>query len=302
MSLERYTTALLVVLLVVGLGGAAATFETGGFTTDGAGEPATSTGDGGSAPTVVAYVYTFVVLAILLAMLGIAVGIFFEGTSVRGMAAIGAGFALVAVVFLATVDVQSALEGASGASDGVDPVRIAESLLGEDAGGRPAGGATGDGGIDAVSPVVVLAALGGVVLAGLVGAAYFSRGTPEEPAVDATDSADDATATVGEAAGRAAERVGGQVDLSNAVYRAWRDMTDALDVSDPATTTPAEFADRAVAAGLDEDHVDDLTELFREVRYGSAPVTPERERRAAETLRRIEAAYADPTDGGGADA
>ncbi|MFC7194900.1 DUF4129 domain-containing protein [Halosimplex aquaticum] len=68
-------------------------------------------------------------------------------------------------------------------------------------------------------------------------------------------------------------------------------MTTALQVPDPATSTPGEFADAAVTAGMDEGRVDDLTDLFERVRYGDEPVSEAHERRAAETLRAIEADY-----------
>jgi len=69
-------------------------------------------------------------------------------------------------------------------------------------------------------------------------------------------------------------------------------MTDHLEVRDPTSSTPAEFATAAVEAGMAREHVDELTELFEAVRYGGADVTEDRERRAVEALRRIEATYA----------
>ncbi|WP_123538241.1 DUF4129 domain-containing protein [Halosimplex salinum] len=94
---------------------------------------------------------------------------------------------------------------------------------------------------------------------------------------------------VAEAAGRAADRMERESDTSNAVYEAWREMTAALDGPDPDTATPGEFAAAAVDAGMAEDRVADLTDLFEQVRYGDEPVTAERERHAVETLRAIEA-------------
>ncbi|WP_390215270.1 DUF4129 domain-containing protein [Halobaculum halobium] len=81
--------------------------------------------------------------------------------------------------------------------------------------------------------------------------------------------------------------------MENEVYRAWREMTGALAVDNPRSTTPAEFAVAAVDAGMDRDDVDTLTDLFEAVRYGAEPVTPEREREAVDALRRIEETYAD---------
>ncbi|OYR45710.1 MULTISPECIES: DUF4129 domain-containing protein, partial [unclassified Halorubrum] len=56
----------------------------------------------------------------------------------------------------------------------------------------------------------------------------------------------------------------------------------------PASSTPAEFAAAAVDAGVDAEPVGDLTAVFERVRYGGEEATEERERRAAEALRRIE--------------
>lgn len=169
--------------------------------------------------------------------------------------------------------------------------------------GADSGGTAG--GPLSVTETVALLAL--VVLGGALVVARVTGGSAGDGDSAATAAGDDAAA-VGAAAGRAADELD-ETSLSNAVYRAWHEMTDALDVDDPETTTPAEFADAAVEAGLDRDDVDALTDLFREVRYGDAPVTAEREDRARETLRRIESAYAaaegDPTadaaDDGGAD-
>ena len=68
-------------------------------------------------------------------------------------------------------------------------------------------------------------------------------------------------------------------------------MTAALDVDSPGTTTPREFQRTAVEAGMDRSDVAELTELFESVRYGGLEPTDERERRAVETLRRIESDY-----------
>lgn len=102
-------------------------------------------------------------------------------------------------------------------------------------------------------------------------------------------------AAIGAAAGRAADRIEDaedDADFENEVYRAWAEMTDPLSVDSPAASTPGEFANAAAAAGMDPADVDRLTDLFERVRYGGASPTPERERAAVETLRRIEATYA----------
>lgn len=97
---------------------------------------------------------------------------------------------------------------------------------------------------------------------------------------------------VGRAAGRAADRIEGSADIDNEIYRAWQDMTDHLDVANPSTSTPGEFAEAAVEAGMAADDVRELTSLFEAVRYGEAAPTAERESRAVSALRRIETEYA----------
>lgn len=78
---------------------------------------------------------------------------------------------------------------------------------------------------------------------------------------------------------------------SNDVHRAWLSMVERLDVDRPQNRTPSQCADAAVAANMDPSAVETLTTLFEEVRYGDAPVTDERRRRAREGLERL--------DGGG---
>ncbi|QLH76775.1 DUF4129 domain-containing protein [Halosimplex rubrum] len=103
---------------------------------------------------------------------------------------------------------------------------------------------------------------------------------------------------VGRAAGAAADRIDADADVDNEVYRAWDEMRALVDPPDPETTAPAEFADAAVAAGMDPDDVAELTELFAEVRYGGRDPA-DRADRAVAAMRRIEAAYADDGDGAG---
>jgi|SRR6056297_697036 len=129
-----------------------------------------------------------------------------------------------------------------------------------------------------VASVAVLLGAGGDDEAGVGEAAAESDDDePDEPDLRA----------VGRVAGEAADRIE-RSDADNEVYRAWRDMTEALDVDRPASSTPAEFAAAAVDAGVDEEPVADLTAAFERVRYGGEEATAERERRAAAALRRIE--------------
>ena len=147
--------------------------------------------------------------------------------------------------------------------------------------------------INLVGALLLLAI--GVVLVALF---YLGSGASicvpdREERVDETDR--EALARI---AGDAADAIEHEDAHANAVYRAWERMTAALDVTDPETTTPGEFVEAATAAGLDEDDVVELTDLFREVRYGGAD--PElHEERALATLRRVEAAYGTEPDAGG---
>lgn len=143
-------------------------------------------------------------------------------------------------------------------------------------------------------PPTALLLLLGVVLLGAVAIIVRSSGdqTVELGTVAEPDAESDVSA-VAAAAGRAADRIDDDAELDNAVYRAWREMTTHLPVDNPASSTPAEFADAAVAAGMDREDVAELTRLFEAVRYGDEPITPEREDRAVAALRNIERSYGD---------
>jgi hypothetical protein len=118
-----------------------------------------------------------------------------------------------------------------------------------------------------------------------------------EPTTDDTDNGaienGPARAELGRAAGRAADRIAGEADVNNEVYRAWREMTEQLGVADPRSRTPGEFARAATDAGMAREDVAELTGLFRTVRYGGTSATDEREARAVAALRRIEDEYAE---------
>lgn len=96
---------------------------------------------------------------------------------------------------------------------------------------------------------------------------------------------------IGQTARTAANRIEADAPVDNEVYRAWAEMTELLDVPNPDSSTPADFAVAAVEAGMRREDVEELTALFRAVRYGSSEATPGRERRAVEAFRRIESAY-----------
>jgi Tfp pilus assembly protein FimT len=76
--------------------------------------------------------------------------------------------------------------------------------------------------------------------------------------------------------------------VENEVYRAWQEMVEHLDVSDPNSTTPGEFERAAVDAGMQHEDVAALTRLFEDVRYGDNDPTDSREQQARELRRRID--------------
>lgn len=154
-----------------------------------------------------------------------------------------------------------------------------------------------DGGLGApVLPPAILAGLFGVVvIAGLVVLATTIRGSGESTGAD-VEPDEPATADVARTAGQAADRIEtANVPADNAVYRAWYEMTELLDVESPETTVPEDFAGAAIGIGLDRDHVEELTDLFRDVRYGGER-PDRREDRAVEVLRRIERSYRTTTE------
>lgn len=167
----------------------------------------------------------------------------------------------------------------------------------------PSGGAPGAGGgeggiagtgVAASPPALALTLLLGVVLVAAVALFFTQTGddVSAEPEPEPVDAEPD-VAAMGRAAGAAADRIEDEADVTNEVYRAWREMADLLPVDRPRSSTPAEFAAAAVEAGMDRRDVDELTGLFEEVRYGGRAASDERERRAVAALRRIEETYAD---------
>jgi hypothetical protein len=142
--------------------------------------------------------------------------------------------------------------------------------------------------------IIFVAALGALGLLGL----YLrgrKRRKEDEQTLDEPEVADEVIS----AAGDAADEITQVSDSENAVYRAWARMAEPLDVEHPEASTPGEFADAALAAGLDTEDVDELTELFEQVRYGTTPITEEHEQRAKATLRRIERSGESALESGG---
>ncbi|GAA0514648.1 protein of unknown function [Halorubrum aquaticum] len=310
MKRETLSTALLALLAVVALGVAAATLDSavavdggGGFSggveggagpTDDPGEISPSETPGGptmlALPPVCYPVLRQLPALLLLAGALIAIGAFaYRDTGSRFAAAVVAGTVgfPVGVIWY-------------GLSSCRDPESVGEldlGLAGEEDGLLPAGGGGGAGlgsGSGSVSTpeaafvaVVLIAIL--VSLLVLVAAAgddedESGRSVPAEPD---PDPADPDLAAVARTAGEAADRIEGDAG-DNEVYRAWREMTEALEIDRPASATPGEFATAAVEAGVDEEPVSELTDVFERVRYGGADPTDDRERRAAAALRRIE--------------
>jgi hypothetical protein len=147
--------------------------------------------------------------------------------------------------------------------------------------------------IDAPAVAVVV---GLVVLAGGLAVVWRGRDERTEPKTEAEPGSTGGPGTVaelGHAAGRAADRIADEGEPTNEVYRAWEEMTDHLDVANPGASTPREFARAATDAGMARNDVDELTDLFRTVRYGGRRVTDDRENRAVDALRNIEREYAE---------
>lgn len=162
----------------------------------------------------------------------------------------------------------------------------------------PVGGSGGlaETGRGALASPTLLVLLLTVVAVGVVAVAVYASGRDDGDVDDDVETPeppdDDATGEIGRVAGLAADRIDETGDgIENEVYRAWREMADSLEVASPETTTPREFQRAAVDGGMADDDVEALTSLFEAVRYGDREATEATERRAVETLRRIESSY-----------
>ena len=211
----------------------------------------------------------------------------------------------IALVLLVTFVVLSALTGMGGenlvgelAGD-PDPEEIGDLLggNGEETDGDGEG-PTDDAVTVPPSAFLLLGALGGLLLLAIASL----RRTPTRPERvleerdDEAHAEADVTSAFGVAAGEIADRIEQRDSWENQVYRAWYEMTALLEVEDPATKTPADFAAAATAAGIRPADVEALTTLFEEVRYGGYEPTAEREERAIDTFRAIERRYAPEAD------
>lgn len=182
------------------------------------------------------------------------------------------------------------------------PMILSYGLLTQCPGGSEGGGSgsaltefvTGSGMADSLTTTVPAVVVGAMVLLAVIGAvaALVMVGGDEEIQPEPTeDDEEPGLEEFGAVAGDAADSIEStDASVDNAVYRAWREMTDLLAIDDPETTTPGQFEAAAVEAGLDDDHVGDLTRLFEEVRYGEMDPEP-RADLAVETLRHIEETY-----------
>ncbi|WP_132057066.1 DUF4129 domain-containing protein [Halorussus amylolyticus] len=311
MDSDKLRPVVLALLCVLALGAAAATLNStvetdsgGGF---GVGDPQTGTGASNSSDTgasignssdaaasVPIDLPCYPVLDELWAI-GLILAVFLLGAALAYRRFGGLGFvAYVGPVGLPVAFAHALLTLCSDPGPG----ELTAGLIGSNNSSLPPGGsgAAGSGSGTTLTDPSVLLLLGlGVALVAAVALLFVSSsGTdPDDPEEVFEPDADEDVAAVGRAAGAAADRIEDATDVANEVYRAWHEMTRHLDVSNPESSTPAEFAAAAVDAGMAREDVAELTALFEEVRYGGESATDDRERRALDALRNIEAEYAD---------
>lgn len=301
MDRDRLAPLAVALLAVLAFGVAAATLDTAHTGTVGAGGGDAGVDDGasgpvdfgappvesdaGPAPIDPALLEALLALAAVVAAVAVARWLYVEGLgALRTLLSLAVPVAvLVAALSLAVGELGF---GAGGGG-----------LFGDDRPQLPAGGGADVAPRMTADPSLALAAVVGGVL--VVAAAVAVRSTGEgfddrsDPPTSAAAADPEPSTAVGDAAGRAADRIADETAVSNAVYRAWREMADRLDVAAPRSSTPGEFAEAAVEAGMDPEAVRELTELFEATRYGGAAPTDDRERRAVAALRRIEREYGD---------
>ncbi|WP_049898738.1 DUF4129 domain-containing protein [Halococcus agarilyticus] len=219
-------------------------------------------------------------------IIGLLVGLYAWRDDLRELAAVF-GFTAIAVLLLYLL-YNWIGSGSQGGKQGFSGDREFE---------LPGGGTVSDGAQTVTTdPTALTVIVGVVLLVAIVVLLLFVRGsgrTEADAETAAEDPEADVTASVGRAAGRAADRIADEGEARNEVYRAWEEMTDHLDVANPGSSTPGEFARAATDAGMTRGDVDELTDLFRTVRYGGRRVTDDRESRAVTALRRIEREYAE---------
>ena len=73
----------------------------------------------------------------------------------------------------------------------------------------------------------------------------------------------------------AADRIRAGANLADAVRRCYKEMSELLckraNVSDVEVLTPREFTEALRDRGMQDEHVDRLTSIFEQVRYGGHP-------------------------------
>jgi hypothetical protein len=228
------------------------------------------------------------IAAILAVFVGVLALVYYDTRSLFPVAVFGITFGIPGYVFWALLTSCRGVEFSGtglGASNGT-------FSLPQGGGGLPG---AGEG---PVSPPTAI--FGFILLLALLGAVallFVSTGddeVAERETVDDDDPVD--VREIGRAAGAAADRIEADADVENEVYRAWAEMTALLDIPNPRSSTPGEFASAAVGAGMDRGDVDELTHLFEAVRYGGESATEDRETRAVTALRRIESTYGEGED------
>ncbi len=258
-------------------------------------DAAATAGLGGSVQLSLPVSSTIVFAILGVIALGLAAGVYVLGDAQASDMAVGKAVPFLAgVLLIGTIGAGIFLaSGGDGgvAQEGLDEIGEVAPDPGVEDTAEEAEPEEGGGG----SPVATIALIGLFVLAAVGAFVYWLRrddGDDSTETVDLDHSADEEETQIGEAAGQAADRIeASDREFENEIYTAWTEMVDVVDLRDPETSTPKEFASAAVAAGLDRQHVDALRNVFEEVRYGERAVTPEREQQALEALREIERAY-----------
>jgi len=140
--------------------------------------------------------------------------------------------------------------------------------------------------------VVILIAVGAAVLAAVLAVLFYLN---VYPVLRRRRKGDGLLAELAVRAGEAMERIHAGTDLRDAVQRCYKEMSDLLsrevNIHDVAVLTPREFAQGLRARGMQDQHVDRLTAIFEQVRYGgreSAAFADE----AIACLEAIQRAYA----------
>ena len=121
----------------------------------------------------------------------------------------------------------------------------------------------------------------------LIGAIWFVWRRSRPPQSPLAQLADEAQAALDEL------QAGG--DMADAVLRCYREMSRVLSeqrgVARARDATAREFERQLAAAGLRDEHIQQLTRLFERVRYGPRQASAREELEAADCLRAIVRAY-----------